>query len=155
MAAVILGAVCGCGAPVDVDLTTPSEAEAEQCRDLVSDLPDEVDGLEQRDTDPDSDLVAAWGDPAVVLRCGVAKPPELVASSLCYEVNGVGWFATENGEPLDGSGPTTGTVVFTTIGRSPYVEVTVPDDPDRSAGDPLADLAGPVDAYTSVQMPCQ
>ena len=50
--------------------------------------------MPRRATDPDSPGVAAWGDPAVVARCGVAAlgPTEVE----CLEVDGVGWIP----EPL-------------------------------------------------------
>ena len=34
-------------------------------------------------------MAAAWGDPAVVLRCGVPKPDALKRTSACFEVDGV------------------------------------------------------------------
>ena len=56
----------------------------------------------------------AWGDPAVVARCGVTP---LGPTTLdCIEVSGVDWVA----EPLSDG------VRFTTYGRSPAVEVLVP-----------------------------
>ncbi len=70
--------------------------------------------MPRRDTDPDSPAVAAWGDPAVVARCGVTAigPTEVE----CLEVDGVGWIP----DPLsDGTR-------FTSFGTDPAVEVLVP-----------------------------
>jgi len=46
-------------------------------------------------------------------------------------------------------------VVFTTIGRSPYVEVTVPPEDSRPAVDPLTDVAAAIRKHTRQEHPCQ
>jgi hypothetical protein len=100
-------------------------------------LPDSVDGQARRDTEPASVRTAAWGDPPVVLRCGVPRPPGLTATSEVIEVNGVEWFlaGSERG------------YVFTTVGRRPYVELRVPaDTPREQATAPLVDVAEAVSA---------
>ncbi|MBA2699814.1 MAG: hypothetical protein H0U61_13770, partial [Nocardioidaceae bacterium] len=66
-----------------------------------------------------------------------------------------GWYAESAGKPLDGTEPPTGTVVFTTIARTPYVEVTVPHDGNRSPADPLTDIAAAVIANSEKVKPCQ
>jgi Protein of unknown function (DUF3515) len=82
-------------------------------------------------------LTAAWGDPPVVLRCGVADPTGLTATSEIIEVEGVDWFLTEPASAY----------VFTTVGRRANIEVAVPRSVDRAAATaPLVDLAGAVDA---------
>jgi hypothetical protein len=71
----------------------------------------------------------------VVLRCGVARPAGLTATSEVIEVDGVGWFLAERA----------GAFVFTTVGRTPYVQVRVPaGTPRAEATAPLVDHAGPV-----------
>lgn len=87
--------------------------------------------------------MVAWGEPAIVLRCGVPKPAALTATSRCDEVDGVGWFAEQ----------VPGGYRFTTIGRSVYVEVSVPSDyaPEANA---LVDLA-PAVSRTPVLTPCR
>ncbi|WTW97484.1 DUF3515 domain-containing protein [Streptomycetaceae bacterium NBC_01309] len=106
----------------------PSEVRAQidrVCRDLGAQLPDKVLDAETRKTVPDSDLTAAWGDPAIVLRCGVPKPVSLRPDDPRYDpaqnvagVNGVDWTFTFLGK---GKG-----VQFTTLHREVNVEVTVP-----------------------------
>ena len=70
--------------------------------------------MERRDTDPSSPAVAAWGDPAVVARCGVGAvgPTEVD----CLEVDGVGWIPEELS---DGTR-------FMSFGTEPAIEVLVP-----------------------------
>ena len=76
--------------------------------------PSTVSGMTRRPTDPDSPGVRAWGDPAVIARCGVAAlgPTE----TECIEVDGVGWI------PQSLSDGTR----FTSFGTDPAVEVLVP-----------------------------
>jgi hypothetical protein len=92
--------------------TTPA------CNKLLTTLPTELATLAPRTvkSQPSSPYVLAWGDPAVVLRCGVAKPAGFVATSLVYAVNKVYWF-----QAVDGNDD-----VFTSIDRSAYIEVRVP-----------------------------
>jgi hypothetical protein len=100
-------------------------------------LPEQVDGRDRRDTEPASDRTAAWGNPALVLRCGVPRPAGLSPTSEVIEVNGVGWFLAERKAAY----------VFTTVGRRTYVEVRVPaSTPREQATAPLADLAEAVSA---------
>ena len=62
----------GCGA---VHLTAPdvSGADRRACLSLVDDLPDHLAEQQRRETEG-SPLGAAWGDPPIVLRCGVGTP---------------------------------------------------------------------------------
>ena len=72
--------------------------------------------MERRDTSPPTPAVAAWGDPAVIARCGVAAPGP--TETECLEVDGVGWIPEEL---ADGTR-------FTTFGTEPAIEVLVPGD---------------------------
>ena len=109
------------------------------CAALMADLPTVLGGLDRRElvgspvtsggTDiPDgtqdggiSDIqagaVAAWGDPPVVLRCGIPTPAELTCSAPVQVVDGVTWL------PVSGQGATT----FLVVDRSVRVALTVPD----------------------------
>jgi Protein of unknown function (DUF3515) len=95
------------------------EPETEStCQSLVDGLPDVVGDAVARDVSPDEGTTAAWGDPAIVLRCGVAQPPEYRPDAQVYEVDGVVWL------PVEGKGG----YFFTTIGRLANIEVAVPDE---------------------------
>ena len=125
------------------------------CAALLEALPDTVaDDLSSRDVSPSDALAAAWGDPAVVLRCGVPRPAAMVRTSACFEVNGVGWLATQDGREVTGDAPVDGTLTFTTIGRAAYVEVTVPAMDDHQPADVLPALAGPIDQTIPDLHPC-
>jgi len=100
----------GCSSSVEV--TVPGGAGAPACRDAA--WPATVGGLERRATSPAGPAVAAWGDPPLVARCGVAAigPTDVE----CVEVDGQGWVP----EPLsDGTR-------LVSFGTDPAVEVLVP-----------------------------
>jgi hypothetical protein len=111
-------ALSGCSrAPLDVPAPTPSGSTADICLTLANQLPSSVLGFGRRDTVGNSAYTAAWGqDTVIVLRCGVTRPAALTPSAQVLEVNGVDWLPEtfERG------------TVFTTAGRSAYVEVQVP-----------------------------
>ncbi len=107
------------------------------CDRLHDALPGSLDGRDRRDTEPGSTRTAAWGTPAVVLRCGVPRPDGLAADSELIEVDGVSWYLAEPTPPY----------VFTVVDRGTYVEVRVPrSTPRAEATAPLVDLAGAVKA---------
>lgn len=123
--------LAGCGAaPAAVRQPSPAGSARAPCHAVVAGLPDRVDGQDRRPVTPRGEYTAAWGDPPIVLRCGVARPAAMRASSDCFEVNRVGWFARQRGDGY----------VFTTIGRAAYVQVTVPAAYEP-ASDALVDLA--------------
>jgi hypothetical protein len=145
---------CSAGA-VDVEATAPPHAVAGQCRDLIAALPQKVAGQDRREVQPSDALADAWGNPAIVLRCGVPEPPSFSATSQCFAVDGVPWFATDDdGRPLSDTGPISGDVVFTTIGRSADVEVVVPDKWTPQA-DALVDVADAVKTATTRLHGCE
>ena len=141
---VVAGLVAACSAgPVEVTATSPSGAAARECAALVAALPDVVADQERRDVSPEDAPAAAWGEPPIVLRCGVPKPAGLRPESPCFVVNDVGWFADEEPDR----------VVFTTIGRSTYVEMVVPNEYSPQAN-ALPPVAAAIQAATSELRPC-
>jgi hypothetical protein len=149
----------GCSGPGAVEVTeppSPTDRVQVMCGDLIDALPETVaEDLDARDVDPSDALAAAWGDPAVVLRCGVPEPDALTRTSACFEVDGVGWLATQDGREVSGDAPVEGTLTFTTIGRAAYVEVEVPAMDDHQPVDALPALAMPIQQTIPVVHPCQ
>ncbi|MEW2357405.1 DUF3515 domain-containing protein [Spirillospora sp. NPDC029432] len=111
--AALLAAGCAGGA-VQVPVPEPDAAGERLCSGLR--LPEKVHGQSRRDTSPESPLTAAWGSPAIALRCGVPRPAELRPESQLMTVNGVDWFGVPADRP----------VTWTAVARQAYVEVTVP-----------------------------
>ncbi|WP_018655303.1 DUF3515 domain-containing protein [Actinomadura flavalba] len=135
---VAAGLLAGCAeGAVRVPAPAADAAAARLCEGLR--LPESVAGQKRRDTDPDSALTAAWGKPAIALRCGVPRPAALRPESQLQTINGLDWFGLPADRP----------VTWTAVGRQAYVEVTVPA---RYAppGDVLIELG---DAITSTVPP--
>lgn len=116
--------------------------ETEQaCAELIEALPETVGDQTQREMEPKSALGAAWGEPAIVLTCGVPLPDEVVATAgtedppACQVVNGVGWYV-----PEDQMADQTADVVMTTIDFKPAVQVQLPAA-YRPTGAAMVDLA--------------
>ena len=120
LAALLSLGVAGCGSRVSVEPTGVGGADREACERLVADLPERVSDQPRRETEDDA-LGAAWGDPPIVLRCGVGTPEGYDKFSGCQTVNGLDWFVPEDTITDQGAD-----VVLTTIGREPAVEVAVP-----------------------------
>lgn len=125
---------CGFGA-VDVPTHQPLPGTEQMCASLVAALPEVVSDAVRREVRPASDGVAAWGQPPIILRCGVAEPTGLDPTLAVLSVAGVDW------RSLDGEGGT----FFVTTGRAAVVEVAVPDDYAPEA-DVLVDLAPAISA---------
>jgi hypothetical protein len=112
-AAILVGGLAGCSSAVDV--TAPAGADSAACRSASAQWPTTVGGQSLQATTSSSDAVRAWGSPAIIARCGVA--PVGPTTDQCLAVSGVDWVAHRL---TDG-------VRFTTYGRSPAIEVLVPN----------------------------
>lgn len=115
-ALVVLGTAAGCASEVQVEPPSASASAARLCGALHDRLPAKLHGDERRTVTPESKLTAAWGDPALALRCGVPRPAALRPTSNLAEINGLSWLPQPEGTPT----------TFTLLGRQAYVEVTVP-----------------------------
>lgn len=128
LAAILAVSACS-GGPVRVTAPSPDPAAAQACRDL--ELPAEVDGLERRETDPDTPYVAVWGSPPLALRCGVPRPvdPDSGLIERVVAIDGLEWLPEEAERPR----------VWTLVGRAAYVEVTIPAE-YAPAGSPPGEI---------------
>jgi hypothetical protein len=106
----------------------PAAAGQRSCRELISALPTTLGDRRARPVDSPSPYVVAWGDPPVVLRCGVARPAAFIATAETLVISGVTWFAERRGASTS----------WTVVDRPVYVEVVAPAD---DASDPPARLA--------------
>jgi Protein of unknown function (DUF3515) len=118
-------ASCGSGSDgaVEVHAPTLQEADARTCRSFVDALPATLDGQPSRAVTPASAPAAAWGDPAIVVTCGVGRPADFTDTSTCVQVNGVGWFVPDS---VLLSSDNTKDVTFTAVGYRPRVQVFLP-----------------------------
>jgi len=124
-------------APLALGEVEAPGAATPACAQLMAGLPTVLGGLDRRElvgspasgaavsdgtqdggtSDLQAGAVAAWGDPPVVLRCGIPTPAELTCSAPVQVVDGVTWL------PLTGQGATT----YLVVDRSVRVALTVPD----------------------------
>ena len=103
-------------ATASVSATAPPNdpGTVEPCAQVLDALPVQLDGQNPRKV-----FVAqtvAWGEPPVILTCGVARPPGLVAGSSApvLNVSGVEWFVEDQQT----------VVVYTVVDRAVYVQVS-------------------------------
>jgi hypothetical protein len=106
---------------VAVVLPNPDPAVRRACEQLAQQLPDSLGkDLSRRRTKPVSPLVAAWGSPAAVLRCGVPIEPDYQTGDQVIEVEQgaakVGWYAVKRGDHA----------VWSTPRATVHVELVVP-----------------------------
>ena len=98
-----------------IEVVDPVDARSAACRSVASHWPKTVGGQSLRPTSSSSDAVRAWGDPAIIARCGLT--PIGPTTDQCVSVSGIDWVAHQL---TDG-------VRFTTYGRSPAIEILVPN----------------------------
>ncbi|WP_155057672.1 DUF3515 domain-containing protein [Streptomyces blattellae] len=131
----LLITVAGCSSADDSSRAAvpgPGTEVTTLCRNLDRALPSTVDGQDRRDPEPASALTAGWGDPAIILRCGVDRPADMSETNADgVDVNGVGWLLQEQDD---------GDFRFVTTLRKAYVEVTIPKDRTDDGMAPLVDL---------------
>jgi hypothetical protein len=151
-AVVCAGLLLGCAGCTSgtssLDAPRLESTDAEACRALVDALPEQVADQQRREVDTGEGFGAAWGDPAIELRCGVPEPSGFDRFATCQVTNGVGWFIPESqtqGRRVD--------IVMTTVGRAQNVEVRIPSDyfPPAAA---MVDLAPAVKRSISEVEPC-
>ncbi|PZS37878.1 MAG: DUF3515 domain-containing protein [Pseudonocardiales bacterium] len=109
-------------------------AHSTDCARLLAALPETLDGgdagpLQRRSlATPAPAAAAGWGEPPVVLRCGLDRPVELTATSRLLDVSGVQFLE------LVGRGTST----WVAVDRPVYVVVALP--PTSGSG-PLQQIA--------------
>ncbi len=136
---------------MSIDSPPVSEQDYETCKAFLSDLPRRLDGQEGRKVNPAAALARAWGDPAIIVRCGVDVPEGFDETAHCEVANGVGWFV-----PDDQIDDQDADLVFTAAGYQPIVSVDVPHDyrPEGSAA-VIAELAAPVKDHLELVDACE
>lgn len=148
----LLLAATACTGPVRVEQAPVSGdlgASAEACDVLLAALPDEVDGLEERDVEPEGVAARAWGEPAVVVVCGASMPADFTDTSPCFETeDGVQWYSDErtaSDQEAD--------AVLTTIGFEPIVQLRIPAE-HRPPFGVLGDVDPAIAEHAELVDPC-
>ena len=100
------------GCSTTVHLEPAEDADDPACANVSVLLPDTVGGYERVWTD--AQATGAWGDPTVVLRCGVAPPAP--SDLVCTTLGGVDWLVLEQEDERQR---------LVTYGREPAIEVII------------------------------
>ncbi|MEV6927181.1 DUF3515 domain-containing protein [Dactylosporangium sp. NPDC051485] len=114
--------------PVEAPQLEPSTSTV--CRALVAKLPDVLGGLSRRPVTAGGEQNAAFGDPPIVLTCGVPKPA-VPADAQFMGLSNVCWFADEQRDRT----------VWQTVDRAVALRVVVPKAADGSW---LVHLSAPI-----------
>lgn len=99
-----------------MEVAVPVQAEDPACTAASEHWPQEILDEAPRETEPSDPTVIAWGEPAIVARCGM--PALDPTENQCIVVNGIDWVAEDLG---DGTS-------LTTFGRTPAIQVIVPEE---------------------------
>jgi len=120
---------------------SPDPAAVKPCTALLEDLPIHLGKLAPRAVHPkpESLFVLAWGDPPVLLRCGVARPADLRPGSSAQFFQ-VGTAQGSGGVYFDVTSQDKDEV-YTTVDRAVYIQITVPS---QYHSDPVVTLANAI-----------
>lgn len=128
-------------APLPLAAVPAPAAGSADCARLLGALPAELEGdgnesVHRRQvTAPAPPGSAAWGEPPVVLRCGLARPAALTPTARLLDISGVQFLPLPDAGRPDGTGFSS----WVAVDRPVYVVVSLP--PDIGSG-PLQQIAG-------------
>lgn len=114
--------------PLGLAVVPAPAADSADCALVLAALPEELEGgelgaLERRQLRAPIPVGAAgWGEPPVVLRCGLGRPSELTATSQLLTISGVQFLEI----------PSTGMSTWVAVDRSVYIAVALP--PNSGSG---------------------
>ena len=120
--------------PLELAAVPAPAADSPDCARLLAAVPEQLDGgglgpLDRRQLRaPLPAGTAGWGEPPVVLRCGLNRPAELTASSRLLSISGVQFLEIPSG----------GMSTWVAVDRPVYITVALP--PTSGSG-PLQQLA--------------
>jgi hypothetical protein len=123
--------------PAEAPQLAPSPATV--CRALVARLPDVLGGLNRRPVTAGAEQNAAFGDPAIVLSCGVS-PAAVPQDAQLLGLSNVCWFPEER----------SGETVWHSVDREVPLRVVVPKAADGSW---LVNLSAPIVATVPATAP--
>jgi hypothetical protein len=127
-AVALTATLAACGEDT-VKASPADQASNPLCAKASRHWPSTVSNQKSRSVSTKSPTVHAWGDPAIIARCGVTSPGP--TASGCVSVDGIDWVGTK----LSDGGR------YVTYGRSPAIEVLVPTK---------FDTLPPLGAFTAV-----
>lgn len=118
----LIAMISGCSNQLTVE--PGAYGSSDFCNELSTSLPVTISDQLIRSTSSDSSGVAAWGDPAIILRCGVDKPASIQPTSQLITVNGIDWYPEELTQGQR----------FTSMNTQQFVEVNIPLEYQPASG---------------------
>lgn len=123
-------------------------------------LPSVLNG-QKRARSTGSPFGAAWGRPAIRLRCGVAEPATFVSEVKlqtgppCLTVNGVDWYLQGEDPPSFAETSSSQTLTVTTVFRKPAIELVIPERyGTQGPSTAMALLTDVIKRYTTLSERC-
>lgn len=122
-------------APLPLAAVAAPAAGSPDCARLLGALPPDLEGdgnesVRRRQlAAPAPPGAAAWGEPPVVVRCGVARPAALTVSSRLLDISGVQFLALPSpGKSAAGQADGTAASNWVAVDRPVYVVVSLPPE---------------------------
>ena len=112
VAGMLIAAAGLAGCSTTIHLEPAADANNPSCAEVSVLLPDAVGDLDRVWTD--AQATGAWGEPTVVLRCGVDVPAP--STEVCTTIGGVDWLVLDQEDERQR---------LVTYGRDPAVEVII------------------------------
>ena len=140
--------LAGCGSDTDVPDFPVAASQQAGCRTLLDHLPTRIaDEAERPSTG--SAFAAVYGDPPIIVRCGVSRPKDY-ATDPCVTRDGIGWSI-----PLAQTEDNESDVTLTLAHRTPVLQVVVPAHyRPNGPSEVMADLDQTVRSHTTAQGRC-
>lgn len=135
----LLPALTGCGGPVEIDVPDLSAADRAACDAFTAALPSSLAEQDREEIEPSDAPAAAYGDPAIVVRCGVPEPEGFDLTASCETANGVGYYIPDEqyvDQDLD--------LTLTAAGYRPRVEIDIPASYRPNAGPAVMAVLAPL-----------
>lgn len=107
------------------------------CSQLMPLLPHDLSGSPRRELIAGTPGQAAWGDPAIILRCGLSDPAELTCAAPLTKFTGAGGTSVEWLRTASDT-----SVTYLVVDRPVRIAVTVPDSAGIGPVQQLSDLIG-------------
>ncbi|WP_196073104.1 DUF3515 domain-containing protein [Nakamurella alba] len=121
------------------------------CASVMAALPDQLGDLQRRATLGDATAAAAWGNPAVVLRCGISDPIQMTQTNAqgvqagceagLTDISGVSWMQISD----------VGQSTYLDVDRTVRIALTLPDGLGSA---PIQDISAIVQQTLPRREPC-
>lgn len=125
--------------PLAVPAAPAPGEDGSYCHQLMPELPETLIDDARRELLVDDPGIAAWGDPAIILRCGLADPAELTCAATLTRFTAADGTAVEWLRIAEGS-----RVTFLAVDRPVRVGVTLPASADIAPIQQLSEVIGRV-----------